>query len=357
MEIKQTEEMILQVLSQIEHPVYKRDLRTLGMFSRLEQTAKDTDKLRLFLKTHDKDRAKQIQLETLIRKALSTLALPQKIVIKFELDENLKAPEVENKRRLPGVKKIIAIGSGKGGVGKSTVATNLAASLHLAGYNVGIIDGDIYGPSLGKMFGINNAVQLKGDGQNRIYPHEAHGIKIVSFAFLLKSDQAVVWRGPMLGKAIEQFLFQVIWEDLDYLIFDLPPGTGDVQLSMSQFVEVDGAIVITTPQNVALQDARRAAYMFLGLKMPILGIVENMSVFHCPQCGHQAHVFSENGAEALAAELNIPHLGSLPLQQSIMLSGESGVPIALNKQELAITQAFQKLAEQVVNFTKASEQT
>lgn len=348
-EKEKEKEVILTALTQTEHPSYKRDLRSLGMFARLESieaTTEGEEKLRLLLKTPDKDRRMQIQLESQIRVALKKLEFNKKVIIKFEYDESLTPSTVEQ-NRLPNVKRIIAVGSGKGGVGKSTVATNLAISLNLAGYKVGLIDGDIYGPSLGKMFGISGSQSLSGDGENFIYPQEVHGVKLISFSFLLKDDQAVVWRGPMLGKAIEQFLFQVMWGELDYLILDLPPGTGDVQLSLAQLAKVDGALLVTTPQAVALQDARRAAFMFMGVNIPLLGIVENMSVFHCPECGHEAHIFSKNGAASLSADLNIPHLMSLPLEPEIMLSCENGKPIVLTQKDSPIIQHYQELVEKL----------
>ena len=360
-EIENIIQDIQQALKQTEHPHYKRDLQGLGMFAALEEADAQNNaqndtrkKLRLLLKTPDKDRRMQIQLETQIRAALSKIGFSHKLVIKFEYDANMK-PTSAAQDRLSNIKRIIAVGSGKGGVGKSTVATNLAISLGLAGYKTGLIDGDIYGPSLGKMFGLNGPQALGGDGKNVIYPQQAHGVKLISFSFLLKAEQAVVWRGPMLGKAIEQFLFQVDWGELDYLVLDLPPGTGDVQLSLAQLAKVDGALLVTTPQAVALQDARRAAYMFLGVNIPILGIIENMSVFHCPQCGHEAHIFSKNGASGLAADLNVAQLASLPLEPEIMLSCESGKPIVSAQRDSAISRVYQELVASLEqSFAKAN---
>ncbi len=343
MKIQQIESIVLQKLHTIEHPIYKKNLHSLNMFSHLE--LKENAKLHLLLKSPDQDKRVHIQLEAKLRSVLQSLELPYKFVIKFEFDESLKPKEQDN--RIPNVKNLIAIGSGKGGVGKSTVAANLAVSLSLAGYKTGLIDCDIYGPSLGRMFGLNSRVNLGGDGKNAIYPKEVHGIKLISFSFMLNSDQAVVWRGPMLGKAVEQFFFQVMWGELDFLILDLPPGTGDVQLSMAQLTEVDGAILVTTPQNVALQDASRAAYMFLGVKIPVLGVVENMSAFHCPECGHVSHIFSKGGAKDLAKNLNVPYLGSIPLEVDIMTSGEEGTPIVLSQKDGTIAKAYQSLIESI----------
>ncbi len=336
------EPKIVSALARVEHPQYKQNLEELGMFGRLEE---DGDNVRLILKSPDADRKVQIALETSIRGALKDLDLPGKLKIRFEVDESMKPEDVGN--RIRGVKNIIAVGSGKGGVGKSTVSANLAAALKLQGHSVGLMDADIYGPSLGRMFGVNGRLELKGDGQNRVTPHEVDGIKVMSFAFLLNPDQAVVWRGPMLGKAVEQFLFQVIWGELDYLIIDLPPGTGDVQLSLAQMIDLDGALIVTTPQNVALQDASRAVHMFMEVKVPILGVIENMSEFHCPNCGHVSHIFSKNGGEAFAAKYKVPVLGHIPIQQDIMEAGESGKPFVLANPEGAVANAYAGVVDQI----------
>lgn len=342
MNVSDLESSVLDALEKIEHPQYKQNLRELGMFARLES---DGDAVRLVLKTPDEDRKVQIALEAQVRGALGNLELPGRLKIKFEHDPNLKPEEAGN--RIRGVKNIIAVGSGKGGVGKSTVSTNLAAAMAMRGLKVGLMDADIYGPSLGRMLGVNGRLALQGDGKNRILPHEVHGIKLISFSFMLNADQAVVWRGPMLGKAVEQFLFQVVWGELDYLIIDLPPGTGDVQLSLAQLIDLDGAVVVTTPQNVALQDASRAVHMFMDVKVPILGVVENMAEFHCPKCGHVAHIFSKNGGQSFASKYKTPLLGSIPIEQGIMESGEDGTPIVVKQKSGPIVDAYFKIIDQL----------
>lgn len=329
---------IQKQLLNVKHPELKKDIVSLGMVSKLEPTE---DGIEILIKTPNADRRIQIGMEAQIRQLLSKLEGVGKPKIKFEVDQNLI---LDDGNRIRGVKKIIAIGSGKGGVGKSTVTANLAAAAHLAGYKVGIMDADIYGPSIGKLFGTSGRVALKVDN-DRIYPLEKNGIKIISFAFLINENQPVVWRGPMLGKAVEQFLYDVEWGDLDFLFIDLPPGTGDVQLSLSQLIELDGAIIVTTPQEVALLDATRAGAMFHQVKVPILGIIENMSEFVCPNCGHKSAIFSKGGGAKLASKLGVKELGRVPISLEIMESGEEGLPVVLKDPQGIISQAYAKILE------------
>lgn len=245
---------------------------------------------------------------------------------------------------IPGVKHIIAIGSGKGGVGKSTVTSNLAVALAKAGRKVGLLDADIYGPSQPRMMGVSGR-PASPDGQ-RIEPLHAHGVTVMSIGLMLKEGEAVVWRGPMLMGALQQLLQQVNWGELDVLLIDLPPGTGDVQLSLCQKAPVTGAIIVSTPQDVALIDARRAIDMFNKLKTPVLGLVENMSSYICPNCGHEAHLFGHGGVAAEAAELDLPFLGELPLQLEVRLAGDSGRPAALG--EGIVADAYARLADRLI---------
>lgn len=324
MDLKKIESQIQEALGKIEHPAYKMSLAEIGMLDNLQE---EDDSIRLNLKSPDPDRKTQIALEAQIRGFLTKLDIPKKFKIRFTVDESLKPEEIGN--RIRGIKNIIAIGSGKGGVGKSTVSANLAAAMAKRGLKVGLLDADIYGPSIGKMFGLGGKQPLFGDGKRKVEPPQAHGVKVISFSFLLNPDQAVIWRGPMLGKAVEQFLYEIIWGELDYLLIDLPPGTGDVQLSLAQLVDLDGALIVTTPQNVAIQDATRAVAMFQEVKVPVLGIIENMSEFICPHCGKSSHIFSKNGGPAFAAKYKVPFLGNLPLMTEIMESGEDGTPYSI----------------------------
>ena len=243
-----------------------------------------------------------------------------------------------------GVKRIIAVGSGKGGVGKSTVASNLAVALARAGKRVGLLDADIYGPSQPRMMGVNKR-PASPDGKT-IIPLHGHGVTLMSIGFMLPEEKAVVWRGPMLMGALQQMLTQVEWGDLDVLIVDLPPGTGDVAMTLCQRSDVSGAIVVSTPQDVALLDARKALNMFELLKTPILGLIENMGVYHCPNCGHEAHIFGKGGVKAEADKLGLPFLGSLPIDLDTRLAGDAGTPIAAGDGPMA--QAYGALAARLI---------
>ena len=241
---------------------------------------------------------------------------------------------------VPGVDRILAIASGKGGVGKSTVSSNLAVALAKQGRRVGLLDADIYGPSQPRMMGVNKR-PASPDGKI-IIPLQAHGVTLMSIGLMVDPDKAVVWRGPMLMGALQQMLNQVQWGELDVLIVDLPPGTGDVQLTLCQKTQLTGAIIVSTPQDVALIDARKALDMFATLHTPVLGMIENMSQYTCPSCGHEAHIFGHGGVEAEAEKLDIPFLGALPLDLSVRIAGDSGIPVALSDGPVA--QAYIDLA-------------
>ena len=245
---------------------------------------------------------------------------------------------------VPGVDRILAIASGKGGVGKSTVSSNLAVALAKLGRRVGLLDADIYGPSQPRMMGVNKR-PASPDGKI-IIPLKAHGVTMMSIGLMVDPDKAVVWRGPMLMGALQQMLNQVQWGELDVLIVDLPPGTGDVQLTLCQKTELTGAIVVSTPQDVALIDARKALDMFATLHTPVLGMIENMSQYICPKCGHEAHIFGHGGVEAEAKKLDIPFLGALPLDLSVRIAGDSGTPAALS--DGAVAQAYSDLASGLI---------
>ena len=246
---------------------------------------------------------------------------------------------------LPGLGKIIAISSGKGGVGKSTIAVNLAVSLAKTGKRVGIMDADIYGPNLPRMLGVNAPPSVINE---RIVPLEAHGIKIMSVGFLIDREQPAIWRGPIVMKIIGQFLKDVAWGQLDYLIVDMPPGTGDAQLSLVQATKLAGAVIVTTPQEVAVGDALRGVRMFERVEVPVLGIVENMSWLECTHCGKPMALFGEGGGERLATEVGLPLLGQVPMYLPVMKGGDTGMPIVIADPSSSAAQALVRISERVV---------
>jgi len=247
---------------------------------------------------------------------------------------------------IPDVRAVVAVASGKGGVGKSTVAANLAVALARAGRKVGLLDVDIYGPSVPTMFGIDERPTVVG---NRIQPYEKYGIRLMSLGFILEADTPVIWRGPMVMRAIEQMLGDVDWGALDVMVLDLPPGTGDAQLTVTQKIPLAGAVIVTTPQDVALIDARKGLQMFRKVNVPVLGIVENMSTFVCPHCGMSTHVFRRGGGERTARELEVPFLGEIPLDAAIAEGGDAGRPIVVSDPEGPHAAAFARVAAAVLS--------
>ena len=243
---------------------------------------------------------------------------------------------------LPGVKHIIAVASGKGGVGKSTVSANLSVVLAQTGAKVGLMDADIYGPNIPMMMGVPKPPEKEGD---KIKPAEAHGVQIISMGFFVPEETAIVWRGPMVHTAIQQFFRDVLWGELDYLLVDLPPGTGDAQLSLSQIVPLTGVVTVTTPQEVALYDVRKGLMMFKKVNVPLLGVIENMSFFVCGHCGERTEIFSFAGGERAAKKFEIPFLGRIPLDPAIREGGDAGRPIVVSDPNSPLTLAFQGVAE------------
>lgn len=279
-------------------------------------------------------------------------ALPGVSSVAVEMTAQVRAVGRPEAGRAPvdGVKNIIAVGAGKGGVGKTTVAVNLAMALAAAGSRVALLDADMYGPNVPIMLGFDRGQRLEQDG-SKIVPAERYGVQAVSMGFLTADDAPVIWRGPMLHGAIQQFFRDVRWTDVDYLIVDMPPGTGDVALSLSQTVPVAGAVVVTTPQTVSVADTRRAVKMYQKLNIPVIGIIENMSYYVCSGCGTEADIFGKGGGEALAVELGVPFLGAVPLAAPVRSGGDAGTPIVLSAPEspaaVALSSAAARVAQQV----------
>ncbi len=286
-------------------------------------------------------------LEPWLRDAADRLAAEAGLAIaSLTVNSRIATHAVQEKLSpLPNVRNIIAVGSGKGGVGKSTVAVNLALALAADGASVGVLDADIYGPSVPLMLGLHGRPDSP-DGKT-IEPMRAHGVEAMSIGLLVDQDTPMIWRGPMATSALTQLLTETRWGDLDYLILDLPPGTGDIQLTMAQKIPVAGAVVVTTPQDVATLDARKALKMFEKVDVPVLGLIENMAVHVCSNCGHAEHIFGEGGGQRMAAQYGVPLLGSLPLEASVREQGDAGVPIVAAGGNSATAHHFQMTARRV----------
>jgi ATP-binding protein involved in chromosome partitioning len=331
-------DQILDRLRSVQDPDLHRDLVTLGMIRDLA-VEDGVVRFRLVLTTAACP-VKQ-QLEDQCRAAAA--AVPG--VTRVEIAVSAEVPKAaERPNVIPGVRHLVGIGSGKGGVGKSTVASNIAVALARAGASVGLLDADIYGPSVPTMFGIHRQPYVQ-DG--KLLPPEAHGVKLMSMGMLIDPKQPVVWRGPMLMGAIKQFLGDVAWGELDYLLVDLPPGTGDVPLTLAQQAPLAGAVVVSTPQAVALADVRRSVAMFQKVEVPVFGIVENMAEFICPQCGHAERIFGYGGAEQEAADQGVPFLGRIPLEPAVRSAGDDGRPVVASHPQSRSAAAFRALAEVV----------
>lgn len=256
---------------------------------------------------------------------------------------------------MEGVKHIVAVASGKGGVGKSTVTVNLALALSAQGYRVGVLDADIYGPSQAQMLGVAEGVRPQAAEDNKFLPLMAHGLQAMSMAFMVNTRDAMVWRGPMVVGAFQQMLTQTCWDNLDFLLIDMPPGTGDIQLTLAQRVPVAGAVIVTTPQDIALLDARKGIEMFRKVNVPVLGVVENMSLYQCEKCGHEAPIFGMGGGEKIAQEYQTHVLGRLPLNLSIRELADAGHPSVIAEPDSPVSQTFAEIAKQVALGVSNSE--
>jgi ATP-binding protein involved in chromosome partitioning len=336
-----TESAVLDALKAVRDPDLHRDIVSLKFVKNLTI---DGGRVAFTIELTTPACPVKDQMREQARAAVA--AIPGVTSVEIEMTAQVRATTSLDggKAAVPGVKNIIAVGAGKGGVGKTTVAVNLAIALSQSGGRVAIIDGDIYGPNVPIMLGLQT--QLTTDGQ-KIVPAEQYGIQLVSMGFLTGDDAPVIWRGPMLHGVIQQFFREVRWDRIDYLIVDMPPGTGDVALSLSQTVPVAGAVVVTTPQTVSLADTRRAVRMYQKLNVPTLGLVENMSHFECPRCGTESDIFGKGGGEMLANELSVPFIGRIPIYEPIRVGGDTGVPIAIGEPESPAARAFRSAAQQL----------
>jgi ATP-binding protein involved in chromosome partitioning len=336
-----TPDSVRRALKDVVDPDLRADVVSLGYVKALEI---ENGRVRFALEWGTHVSSHRAALREQARAAIAALPGVESVDIEDVVRvRSATAPE-RGGPPLPGVKNVIAVGAGKGGVGKTTVSVNLAIALTKAGARVGILDGDIYGPNVPLMLGLQ--AELSTDGR-QIRPAEKFGMQVVSLAFMTGEDQAVIWRGPMVHGAIQQFFRDVGWRDLDYLIIDMPPGTGDVALSLSQTVAVAGAVVVTTPQQVSLADSRRAIRMYQKLNIPTLGVVENMSYYACPNCHHESDIFGFGGGEQMATTMDVPFLGRLPVYQPISLGSDRGIPIVIAEPDSPAGRAFSQVANRV----------
>jgi ATP-binding protein involved in chromosome partitioning len=336
-----TPQMVLAALKGVMDPDLRVDVVTLK-FVKDKDIVIDGDRVTIAVEMATPSIVRRDAVAARIREVVGALPGVQDVTVTTSfVVKSVSAPE-HGKPPLPGVKNVIAVGAGKGGVGKTTVSVNLAVALSRLGARVGVLDGDIYGPNVPIMLGVQAQLETV---DKQIRPAEKYGIQVVSMGFLTQDEAPVIWRGPMLHSAIQQFCRDVAWKDLDYLVVDMPPGTGDVALSLSQTVPAAGAIVVTTPQQVSLADSRRAVRMYQKLKIPVLGLVENMSFYECTNCSHVADIFGHGGGEQTAQQLEIPFLGRLPLYQPIRVGSDRGIPLVIAEPESAGTKAFMDLAE------------
>jgi ATP-binding protein involved in chromosome partitioning len=345
------EARVWEALKGVRFPGMSRDIVSFGFVHHVEVSGDDVA-VGLQMSTHNPAAAEKVReaAERAVREvpgasgARVTLEL-QRPAAPAGREDSAQRAIAQDAGLVPGVRSIVAVASGKGGVGKSTVAANLAIRLGQLGFRVGLLDADIYGPSVPMMFGIRDKPFITG---NRILPFEKYGIRLMSLGFILETDTPVIWRGPMVVRALEQMLGDVEWGTLDYLILDLPPGTGDAQLTLTQKVPLAGAVIVTTPQDVALIDARKGLAMFKKVNVPVVGIVENMSSFVCPHCGEVTDIFKKGGGERIAGLLGTAFLGAIPLDPKIVLGGDSGTPIVVAEPLGPHAEAFGHVAQAVV---------
>ena len=334
------EEDVLNVLRTVQDPDLHKDIVSLGFIKNLSiEGLKVTFDVELTTPACPvKEQLKQECYD-------KVMALDGVSEATISMTANVRSRSVQSSISIPGVKNVLAVASGKGGVGKSTASTNIAMALKATGARVGLLDADIYGPSIPTMLGIGGAPGRTAE--DKLVPKEKFGLRVMSMGFLVSDDTPVVWRGPMVHGILQQFLGQVLWGELDYLIVDMPPGTGDAQLTLTQSAPLAGAVIITTPQDVSLIDARRALRMFEKVNVPVLGLIENMSFFVCHKCDERHDIFRHGGGKKVSEELGIPFLGEIPIDPNIVLGGDAGMPIVKKDPESAAAKAYTAIAENI----------
>jgi ATP-binding protein involved in chromosome partitioning len=335
-----TRDEVLAALGTVQDPDLHKDIVTLGFVKDVKLSAGEVD-FTIELTTP----ACPVRDEMKAEAERKVAALPGVTAARARMTADVRARGGFGRQAVPGIRNILAVGAGKGGVGKSTTSVNLAVALQSKGARVGLMDADVYGPNVPQMLGITAQPEVGED--KRIVPPEAYGIKVISMGMLVAPDQPIIWRGPMLHGAVQQFMRDVAWGELDYLVVDLPPGTGDVSLSMAQSVPVAGAVVVTTPQSVSVSDVRKAVAMFRQLNIPILGVVENMSTFVCGHCGQRTDIFGHGGGARMAEELSIPFLGEVPIDTRVREGGDTGKPIVAAAPDSPAALGFEAVAGKV----------
>jgi ATP-binding protein involved in chromosome partitioning len=336
-----TREQVEEVLAAVHEPATGKTLGEAKLIAELDVTG---GAVRATIEMLTPIQQMRQKLLTSARAALEAIPGVESVDLNFRTKVRASGAGRSDAQPVKGVKNTVAVASGKGGVGKSTVAVNLAVALAQSGAKVGLLDTDVYGPSAPLMMGVNDRPLMR---DNKIIPLEAHGVKVMSIGFIMDPDKALIWRGPLVAQLITQFLNDVSWGDLDYLVLDLPPGTGDVQLTLVQKIPISGAVIVTTPQEVALADAVKGLKMFNEVKTPVLGIVENMSGFVCPGCGETHPIFGEGGGRRTAEANDVELLGQIPIEPAIMTGGDTGIPQVAAAPESETGQAFHHLAERV----------
>ena len=350
-----SQQEVAQILKQVTFPGIDRDIVSLGY---VKDVSEANGRLRVRIEVTTSVHGAGEEIERRTRAALDAAGHPYDLEFQARYTgakAPAAAPPPAPTDALEGIRWKIAVASGKGGVGKSTVAVNLAVAMAQLGRSVGLLDSDIYGPSVPLMFGLEDEKPQVNEDRTKLLPLERYGVRNISIGYLVDRYTPVIWRGPMVGKAMDQLMQDVDWSGIEIMIFDLPPGTGDIQISLAQKIRMTGAIVVTTPQDVALIDAGKGVAMFEKVEVPILGMIENMSHFSCPHCGKRTDIFKHGGGKKEASRVGVPFLGEIPLDPEVVLGGDQGTPIVIRNPEAPAARAFMEVAQKIVAVLEAAE--